>query len=136
MKTSMLTAALSRKFSRFAIPVAIFVATISIASAAGAAGGNPPQKAGATRIKSLREQICQYIDINDSSLKNLRSGIVVISFSVDENNRLKEVESHSRIPSLDQYLKSTLEGKVIMQEDVNEHSDGQQFVRLRFSIEK
>lgn len=130
MKIKMLTAAISRNFSRFAIAIAVLVTTTSMAPAAGTSS----RKSVAPKVRSLKEQIRQYIDVNDSSLPNLSKGIVVISFSVDENNRLKNVVSHSQIPVLDQYLKSALEGRTILTDDAN--YEGKQFVRLRFAIEK
>lgn len=132
MKKNLLIAALSQNLSRIALAITVFSVTASMASA-GTAKSSAPEKHAATKVKSLAEQIRQYIELDGSLLPELEKGIVVISFSVDEHNRLQKVASHSRIKPLDTYLESRLEGKPV---ETTDAICGQQYVKLRFTIER
>lgn len=86
--------------------------------------------------KTLTEQICHYIQVEDLQISGLEKGIVVVSFQLDQNNEIRQVISHSHNTSLDNYLKTSLEGKQIQIED-DQFAKGQtQFVKLRINIEK
>ena len=72
---------------------------------------------------TVTSQIQKFIQINNINVANLKTGIVIVSFSVDENNELLDVVSHSKILSLDRYLQSCLEGKTLVT------------IKIRFAID-
>lgn len=84
---------------------------------------------------TVTDQIRKYIQINNIDVTNLKTGIVVVSFSVDENNELLNVVSHSKIRSLDRYLQSCLEGKTLLMKKGDLEHHRQQFVKIRFNID-
>lgn len=84
---------------------------------------------------TVTDQIGKYIQTDDIEVDNLKTGTVVISFSVDKNDELRNVVSHSKIPSLDRYLQSHLEGKALLIKKGELEHHRRQFIKIRFSID-
>ncbi|GGH26754.1 hypothetical protein GCM10007423_11990 [Dyadobacter endophyticus] len=103
-----------RKEFRLAASAAIFTVMMHAACFAAESGDASKLAKNPGNVKkTLTEQIRGYIVVDDTHFTSLKKGVIVVSFQIDENNRLKQVRSHSQIASLDNYLSSSLEGKVI-----------------------
>ncbi|MCE7065122.1 hypothetical protein [Dyadobacter sp. CY326] len=136
MKNTNLRSALSISFSKSVILIAMLFSTISIASSgATVERGISKRHASGKQPKSLGQQISQFINVENNDLAGLENGIVIISFSVNEKSQLTQVISHSHIPAVDLYIKSSLEGKKVAM-PFERAGTGQQYIKLRFSIEK
>lgn len=81
------------------------------------------------KVKSLEDQIAACIHY-PQALKNIKAGIVAVSFRVDSANRITEVQSHSGILELDRYLMGALWGKKLKLS--GQVQPEQYLVRIRF----
>jgi hypothetical protein len=117
--------------------VAILMLMVHSASFAGGTNNVSARTNSPRNVKKpLTEQIRGYILIDDAHFGNLKKGVIVVSFQVDQNNRLRQVTSHSQIASLDCYLASSLEGKAVQAPAHSIPAGEVQFIKLRISIEK
>ncbi|MCE7065192.1 hypothetical protein [Dyadobacter sp. CY326] len=136
MKNINLISSLSTRLLKSAILIAMLTSTISFASSAAKAEGAIGKKhASGKHTKSLGQQISQLINVENTDLARLEKGIVIVSFLVNDKSQLTQVVSHSQIPATDLYLKWSLEGKKVEMPS-GRPGLGQQFVKLRFSIDK
>lgn len=120
-----------------ATPAAILMLMIHSVSFAGSTDNVSTSGNSLRNVKKpLTEQIREYILVDDAHFGSLKKGVIVVSFQVDENNRLRQVTSHSQIASLDSYLTSSLEGKAVQAPAHGTPAGEVQFIRLRISIEK
>lgn len=121
----------------FTAPVSILILMMHSVSFAGRTDNVSPLANDSRNVKKpLTEQIREYILVDDVHFGGLKKGVIVVSFQVDENNRLRQVTSHSQIASLDHYLTSSLEGKVVQAPEHGISAGEVQFIKLRISIEK
>lgn len=136
MKTNLFFISQYQKVSKIAFAFLTVSLLLTLSPNANVFGGISSETKGENTPKSsVSEQIRRYIQMENLEIANLKKGIVVISFSVNENNQISEVISHSQIPSLDRYLKSSLEGKIVQIGKGNLSGRSQQFVKIRFSID-
>ncbi|MCF0049116.1 hypothetical protein LXM25_03535 [Dyadobacter sp. LJ53] len=134
MKSTFLISSLSNRLPKMMVMIAIFTSTICLASPARAEDANRERQAAKKQPKSLEQQIRHFIQSEDTDAAVLESGIVVISFSVDENNHLSQVVSYSQIPAVDHYLTSHLEGKEVELPVERKGNQGKQYIKLRFTL--
>ncbi|MBC7921360.1 MAG: hypothetical protein H7Z75_09760 [Ferruginibacter sp.] len=94
---------------------------------------NPPVAPSANHpAGSFEEQIRQYIRMDRFPRLKLAKGIVVISFSLNEDNHLSGVVSYSQNRALDLYLVSCLEGKTIRADHLPKHQ--KHYLKIRFHL--
>ncbi len=133
MKINLKKTILCPSLMGFALSTAMLCFTMNTSAAPN---GRSSDRRAAHAPESLTNQISQYIQVDDLHFGGLRKGIIVVSFQVGKNNELRQVVSHSQIPELDRYLKSSLEGKFIQVANDQIAPEQTQFVKLRISIEK
>jgi hypothetical protein len=136
MKTNLFVIAQCQKVSKIAFAVLTFSVLFTFVPNANASDGISPARLEENEPKSnVTEQIRQFIQMENIDVANLKKGVIVVSFFINESNQISEVVSHSQIPSLDRQLKSSLEGKVVRVGKRDMCNRSEQFVKIRFSVD-
>jgi hypothetical protein len=82
--------------------------------------------------KSIQEQIAAYISYPEV-LKQVKAGVVSLSFKLTCDNRITAVEAHSGIAELDTFLEQSLSGKMLV--SAMDSPSGKYRIRIRFRQE-